>query len=65
MTYGGFKNWHRRGVSKNVLCDKLFNIARNPKNGEYQRDIVSVFYNFFDRIFYYWYRNNHYYANKL
>ena len=65
MTYGGFKDWHRTGVTKNVLCDKPFNIARNPKYGEYQRDIASMLYNFFDRIFCYWYKNRHYYANKL
>ena len=60
MAYGSFKYLHRRAVSEKFLCDKPFNIARNPKYGEYQRDIVSMLYNFFDRIFCYWYGNTHY-----
>ena len=54
MAYGGFKYLHRRAVSEKVLRDKPFNIARNRKYEEYQCDIVSVLYNFFERIFCYW-----------
>ena len=39
-----------RGVaSDKVLRDKVFNIAKNPKYDEYQRGLVSVIYNVFDK----------------
>ena len=31
MAYGDFKNLPRRTVWYKVLCDKVFNIAKNPK----------------------------------
>ena len=39
-----------RGIaSDKVLRDKVFNIAKNPKYDEYQRGLVSVIYNVFDK----------------
>ena len=31
MAYGDFKDLNRRTVADKVLCDKAFNIAKNPK----------------------------------
>ena len=44
MGYGDFKDLARRTAS-----DKAFNIAKNPKNVGYQRGLVFVVYNFFDK----------------
>ena len=39
-----------RGIaSDKVLRDKVSNIAKNPKYDEYQRGLVSVIYNVFDK----------------
>ena len=35
MAYGNFKDLTRRTASDKVLCDKAFNIAKNPKYDEY------------------------------
>ena len=35
MAYGGFTNLNRTAADK-VLCDKAFNIAKNPKYDGYQ-----------------------------
>ena len=35
MAYGDFKDSTRRTASVKVLCDKAFNIAKNPKYDEY------------------------------
>ena len=32
MVYGDFKNLNRRTTANKVLCDKAFNIAKNPKS---------------------------------
>ena len=32
-----------------MLCDKVFNIAKNPKCGGYQHGIASMVYKFFDK----------------
>ena len=34
MTYGEFKDLTRRTGSDKILCDKAFNIAKNPKYDE-------------------------------
>ena len=48
MAYGDFKDLKRRTVDDNVLRDKAFNIAKNPKYDGYQRGLASMVYNFFD-----------------
>ena len=42
MTYGYFKDLAKRVASDEVLRDKAFNIAKNPKYGEYQGDLASM-----------------------
>ena len=49
MAYGDFKDLKRRKASDNVLRDKAFNIAKNPKYDGYQRGIASMVYKFFDK----------------
>ena len=51
MTYGDFKNLTRRTTSDKILHDKAFNIAKNPKYGEYQRGLPSMVYKCFDKKF--------------
>ena len=46
--YGDFKDLNRRSIADNVLRDKAFNIAKNPKYDGYQRGLTSVVYKFFD-----------------
>ena len=41
MTYGDFKDLVKRTVSDKVLCNKAFNIAKNPKYDGYQRGLAS------------------------
>ena len=48
MAYGDFKDLARR-VSDNVLWDKAFNIAENPKYNGYQRWLASMVYKLFDK----------------
>ena len=35
--------------SDKMLCDKAFNIAKNPKYDRYQRGLASMVYKFFDK----------------
>ena len=49
MDYGAFKDLNRRKFDDKVLCDKAFNIAKDPKNDGYQRDLASMVYQFFDK----------------
>ena len=49
MTYGDFKDLKRRTAADNVLRDKAFNIAKNPKYDGYQRGLASMVYKFFDK----------------
>ena len=49
MTYGDFKDLARRTASDNVLRDKAFNVAKNPKYDGYQRGLPSMVYKFFDK----------------
>ena len=46
MTYGHFKDLGKRTASDNVLRDKTFNIAKNPKYHGYQSGLASMVYNF-------------------
>ena len=51
MAYGDFKDLIRKTFSDNVLRDKAFNIAKNPKYDGYQRGLASMVYTFFDKKF--------------
>ena len=48
MAYGDFKDLKRR-TAADVLRDKAFNIAKNPKYNGYQRGLASMIYKFFDK----------------
>ena len=45
MAYGNFKDLNRRTFAANVLTDKAFNIAKDPKYD----GLASMVYNFFDK----------------
>ena len=47
MAYEDFKDLNRRTAADKVLCDKAFNIAKNPKYDGYQRGLASMVYKFF------------------
>ena len=49
MAYWDFKDLGRRTASDEILCDKTFKIAINPKYDGYQRELTSVVYKFFDQ----------------
>ena len=49
MAYGDFKDLKRRIASDKILRGKAFNIAKSPKYDGYQRGLVSMVYNFFDK----------------
>ena len=49
MVCGNFKDLTRRSASDKILCDKAFNIAKNPKYDGYQRGLASMVYKFFDK----------------
>ena len=49
MAYEDFKDLARRAASDNVLRDKAFNIAKNPKHDGYQRELASMIYKMFDK----------------
>ena len=49
MVYGDFKHLNRRAFADKVLCNKAFNIAKDPKHDGYQRALASMVYKFFDK----------------
>ena len=49
MTYGKSKDLAKRTQSDNVLRDKAFRIASDPKYNGYQRGSASLVYKFFDK----------------
>ena len=49
MAYGDFKDLNRRTSADKVLCDRAFNIAKNPKYDGYQCGLVSMVYKFFNK----------------
>ena len=49
MAYGDFKDLAKRTAVDNVLRDKAFNIAKDPKYDGYQRWLASMVYKFFDK----------------
>ena len=50
MAYGDFKDIKRKTAADNILRDKAFNIAKNPKYDGYQRGLASMVYKFFDKM---------------
>ena len=42
MAYGDFKDLNRRTTANKVLCDKAFNITKNPKHDGYQWGLVLM-----------------------
>ena len=49
IVYRDFKDLKKRTAVDNVLRDKAFNIAKNPKYDGYQRGLASMIYKFFDK----------------
>ena len=49
MAYGDFRDLNRRTTADELLCDKAFNIAKNPKYETYQCGLASVVYKFFGK----------------
>ena len=49
MTHKDFKGLTRRTNSDKILCDKVFNLAKNPKYCGYQRSLASMVYEFFEK----------------
>ena len=49
MVYGDFKYLARKTFSGKVSRDKAFNIAKCPKNDEYQGGITFMVYKFFEK----------------
>ena len=49
MAYGDFKDLVKRTAADNVLRDKAFNIAKDPKYDGYQKGLASMVYKFFDK----------------
>ena len=47
--YGDFKDLLRRTTADNVLRDKAFNIAINPRYDGYQCKLASLVHKFFDK----------------
>ena len=47
LLYDDFKNLERRTASDQILRDKAFNIAKNPKYDGYQGGLTSIVYKFF------------------
>ena len=48
MAYGKSKDFAKRTQSDNVLREKVFKIASDPKYHGYQRGWASMVYKFFD-----------------
>ena len=49
MVDGDFKDLVRRTAADKVLCDKVFNIAKNLKCNGYQRGFAPMVYTLFDK----------------
>ena len=41
MTYGDIKDLNRRTAADKVLCDKAFDIAKNPKHDDISVDLLQ------------------------
>ena len=49
MFYGKYKDLTKKAQSGNVLREKLFEIASNPRFDGYQRGLTLMVYRFFDK----------------
>ena len=49
IAYEHFKNLNRRTFADKVLCDKAFNIAKDPKYDGYQQGLASMVYKYFNK----------------
>ena len=49
MAYGDSRDLARRTASDNIMRDKAFHIAKNPKCDGYQRGLASMIDKFFDK----------------
>ena len=49
MAYGHFKDLARTTASDKILCNKAFNIAKNPNYDWYQCGLASMIYKVFDK----------------
>ena len=49
MAYGNFKDVTRRTASDKILPDKAFDMTKSLKQDGYQRGLVSVVYNSFNK----------------
>ena len=49
MSYGDFKDLTRRTASDKILCDKVFNAAKNRKCDGYRHGFAAMVYKFFDK----------------
>ena len=47
--YSVSKDLTKRTVADKILRNKVFNIAKDPKYGGYQRGLASMVYKFFDK----------------
>ena len=52
----------KRTALDKVLCDKAFNIIKNPNFDVYQSGLALVVYKFFDKKSYYFYRNSNFFG---
>ena len=41
MTYGDIKDLNRRTAADKVLCDKAFDVAKNPKHDDISVDLLQ------------------------
>ena len=55
MAYGDFKDLNRRTFADNVLCDKAFNITKDPKYDRYNLDLPHWFIIFLIKRLLQWY----------
>ena len=49
MAYRDFKDLAKRTAANEVLHEKAFNIAKNPKYAGYQLGLASMVYEFFNK----------------
>ena len=49
MSYGNFKDLTKRTIADKVLRGKAFKIGSDQKYDEYQRELTSMVYKFFDK----------------
>ena len=50
MAHGDFEDLNRRAAADKVLCDKPFNIAKDPKCDGYQQRLPSIVYTLIKKL---------------